>query len=56
MDFDKYRISIDGPFNVWVNENQISYYVLYARQLRPPENRDLVEEYLSAEQENNGLR
>lgn len=54
LDLEKYRLSVDGPFQVWAANNSLTYFVFYARETRVKENRDLVEEFLKAEQEIDG--
>ncbi|KPM06362.1 evolutionarily conserved signaling intermediate in Toll pathway, mitochondrial-like protein [Sarcoptes scabiei] len=52
LDFSKYTVSIEGPKSVWVDEHNLSYFVLEAKELNPKTDRDLVEEFLQEEQEN----
>lgn len=55
LDFSKYTVSIEGPKSVWVDEHNLSYFVLEAKELNPKTDRDLVEEFLQEEQENDGI-
>ncbi|KAF7494121.1 Evolutionarily conserved signaling intermediate in Toll pathway [Sarcoptes scabiei] len=55
LDFSKYTVSIEGPKSVWVDEHNLSYFVLEAKELNPKTDRDLVEEFLQEEQENDDV-
>lgn len=48
------RISLDGPFDVWVRDKLISYFVLYCRDLSPKKAGNTVDKLVEDDHENNG--
>lgn len=54
LDPERYRVSVDGPFQVWVEQYSVSYFVLFARDMSPKANAvDNVEAFLQKEHEKN---
>lgn len=51
LDMAKYRISLEGPFDVWVDEHLLKYFILYARDVMPKKEVNLIEEQLNKEHE-----
>ena len=56
LDADKYRLSVDGPFHVWVEEFGVNYFVLFALNMTPKANvnENKIDQYLREKHEING--
>lgn len=53
IEIEKYRVSVDGPFKVYIESNIVTYFVLYARDLSPKPNFVPLEEDLNKAHELN---
>lgn len=51
LDIERYRVSLDGPFDVWVAEHLVKYFILYARDTTHKKEVNLIEEQLKNEHE-----
>lgn len=54
LDSNKYRVSLDGPCKVWVEQHTVTYFVLRARDMSPKPQVDVLEQSLSEVHDKNG--